>query len=535
MSQNPTAHFAASFRGDRRGNVAMLFGLGAAAAFMFTGIAVDYGRAVVMKSRIQSVADAAVLDGVRTLKMTGDETKAFNSMKRQIITQLTENGANPSAIHVAAGTSLPPATPAGSYQVQVEANMSTGTAKAVIMTSTQTPFLSFAGITQIAVPAESAATAAVKKLDIALMVDMTGSMGTSDNTIPQGFTGPDPECNAKGDGTRLGALRVASCDLLSILYPTGDSTNVRMAIVPFSEYVYLERATMSKITGLPEQQTCQRYYVRKKWSNQCKDHNWFNKGKCRKTEKRCGTSVPSGEFRAKGSSRTEYLQTCMKERKGSQAFSDQGPSAGFQNPGYSTNPNNACAKPHEPVMALSNSKSDLASKIMNLTNPEGATAGQLGTAWAWYAIAPEFASAWGVERKEYEQDDGRNLKAVVLMTDGVYNKHHTNTCGNNRSCIERKAREDARALCTAMRSQGKDVMVFAVGLGMATQADRDGTVDYETLPESDPRKVLYDCSGGNTNAQVRYFFPYDGQALRQAFSDIGQALTAAMGKVRLSN
>ena len=51
----------------------------------------------------------------------------------------------------------------------------------------------------------------------------------------------------------------------------------------------------------------------------------------------------------------------------------------------------------------------------------GSTAGHLGTAWAWYLVSPKWATLWPASSRPVEYGDERTIKAVVLMTDGVYN------------------------------------------------------------------------------------------------------------------
>ncbi|MFT3809939.1 MAG: pilus assembly protein [Micropepsaceae bacterium] len=51
----------AAFWNDRRGNVAMMFGLAAIPFFAFGGLAVDYSRAMMVKNRLSSALDATAL------------------------------------------------------------------------------------------------------------------------------------------------------------------------------------------------------------------------------------------------------------------------------------------------------------------------------------------------------------------------------------------------------------------------------------------------------------------------------------------
>ncbi len=514
------------FSENKKGSTAILFGLGFMSALLFVGTAVDYGRAVQMRSKLQKVADAAAIDGVRALKTTGDAQKSWNSMKQQIVYQLTQNGIDANDVNVAEGDTLPNPLPEGKIEVRLKLNEGDAAAVAKIGTGVRTPFLSFTGIDQFNVETGGTASADIKKLDIALMVDMTGSMNDPDNTI--NISSTDPDCTAQPDGTRMGAMRVAACDMLNVVMPDGDNPNIRVSIVPFSQYVSVDRPTAAKITGQPESLSCRSYRERKSWYGSCSSNYWYYYSSCYRTEYHCGDSRPNQQYVAVGQPTTYYLKTCMKERTGSQEFSDTGPTSGFATTGWTTNPNDTCSTPGHTIMPLTGSKSLIGEKIEGLIGPAGGTAGHMGIAWSWYTIAPDFADTWGVPKRDYEPDDNRNLKAVVIMTDGQFTLHSDAYCDGRNSCT--RSNQDARQFCEEMRKSDKKVMVFAVGLGIAEPEDRAGTVNYSSLPDNDPRKVLYDCAG-----EGRYFFPYDGAELRDAFKQIGKALANTQGTVKLIN
>ena len=53
-----------AFRSDREGTVAMVFSLSFLPMILFTGFAIDYGRAITVGARVQSALDATLLDAV---------------------------------------------------------------------------------------------------------------------------------------------------------------------------------------------------------------------------------------------------------------------------------------------------------------------------------------------------------------------------------------------------------------------------------------------------------------------------------------
>ena len=114
-------------------------------------------------------------------------------------------------------------------------------------------------------------------------------------------------------------------------------------------------------------------------------------------------------------------------------------------------------------MALSDSNSELKTAIKDLRSG-GSTAGHLGTGWAWYLVSPKWASIWPSASRPAEYKDGKTIKAVVLMTDGVYNTFGGSCdrgCGNI-SAQARKSQELSDKLCSNMKEQ--NVVVYSAGV-----------------------------------------------------------------------
>ncbi len=158
------------------------------------------------------------------------------------------------------------------------------------------------------------------------------------------------------------------------------------------------------------------------------------------------------------------------------------------------------------VIPITNSRSTLNSFFTNATIG-GATPGHLGTAWARYLISPEWSDIWPAASAPASYTASNVMKAVILMTDGEYNIIH----GGESSVIQ------AKAQCDAMKAQG--VQIFSVGFGFSTtSAAGDGSA------EGNAKSVLAYCA----TSAAHLFVPYDGTALRTAFSNIGTTLTTQM-------
>ena len=254
--------------------------------------------------------------------------------------------------------------------------------------------------------------------------------------------------------TKIEDLRTAASDMVDILIPSGKTTSnkVRLALAPFAAGV--------------------------------------NAGRY---------AVPATNKRAS--------DTCAFERDGANQATDAAPSAGgflkvAGDRGVVDRRDN-CPTSAE-VTALSDDNAALKLAIGRLRSG-GSTAGHLGTAWAWYLVSPEWSSLWPVASRPVAYGDKKTIKAVVLMTDGVYNTFG-GQCDRNCSNTSAQARDSqdvARRLCQGMKD--KNVKVYSIGFKL-----------------DDPRaeNVLRDCA----SSAVTFYRAESGEQLRQAFRQIAEDL-----------
>ncbi|MFM9940341.1 MAG: pilus assembly protein TadG-related protein [Hyphomicrobiaceae bacterium] len=151
------------------------------------------------------------------------------------------------------------------------------------------------------------------------------------------------------------------------------------------------------------------------------------------------------------------------------------------------------------VQAMTDNKTMLRDEI-NSWNPNGATAGHLGAAWAWYLVSPEWSAIWPAASRPAPYADGKTMKVVILMTDGEYN-----TVGGVSSS---QSTRYAKETCDAMKAQG--VIVYTVGFEAPNSA----------------KAALRDCASGD----AKFFDARDGDALRNSF----RAIAAEINSLRLT-
>lgn len=182
------------------GSVAIMFGLTVIIVFSIVGSAVDYGRAMLARARLQAAVDSSVLAAARVWQLEND-------------LQLAEEKAR------AHFDSNKPDEP--SRVVQFTPDMVAATFTMIGETTVNTPFLGVVNIHQIVVAARGQALIAGggnagTNLEVSLMLDVTGSMG----------------------GSKIQDLKAAAKDLIDIVVwqDQGEFTS-RVALAPFSSAI----------------------------------------------------------------------------------------------------------------------------------------------------------------------------------------------------------------------------------------------------------------------------------------------------------
>lgn len=202
--------------------------------------------------------------------------------------------------------------------------------------------------------------------------------------------------------------------------------------------------------------------------------------------------------------------TCTYEREGTDPTGDQAPSTGnfLKSPGYGGVPAGASCPVGAKVVALTTDKSTLLGSV-DAYSAGGSTAGHIGVAWASYLISPEWAGVVGSASAPVAYRDGKTVKALVLMTDGLFNTVGGVNYGDS-STQATQSQQWAKSICTGLRDHG--VVVYTVGFKLneipnATQ--RTSAAD-----------TLRDCAGSDQ----RYFDADNGTALSDAFVAIAKQL-----------
>lgn len=223
---------------------------------------------------------------------------------------------------------------------------------------------------------------------------------------------------------------------------------------------------------------------------------------------------------ADGSAQVREYSSCVSERTGANAYTDAAPGTAFVGRNYPSS-GNTCITTG--FMPLSANKTSLHALINSLT-ADGSTAGQIGIAWGWYMLSPNWGSLWpAAENRPAAYGTDELLKVAIIMTDGEFNTNYCNgviasdagygSSSNRINCNATNGSSftQALALCTAMKAQG--IIVYTVGFDIGSSASVQNLVN--------------NCATDSEHV----YQPSTGTALKDAFRSIAQDIM----KLRISN
>jgi Flp pilus assembly protein TadG len=475
-----------------RGSVAIMFGLTIFVVFTIVGSAVDYGRTILAQARLQAAVDSSVLAAARVWQLEN----SLDIAREKAYAQFDSNK---------------PSEP--SRVVSFTPDMEASTFTMIGETVVRTPFLSFVNYPQITVATRGQALIAGggnagSDLEIALMLDVTGSMA----------------------GSKIEDLKSAAKDLIDIVVWADQSEfKSRVAIVPFSHAVNAGKELGSAVTHSPADKVKFRF-------RDGKDRDWYRP-----------KNTKGGQ--------TDPYEYCVSERQGSQAYTDATPTGSARLPVvYYSSASTSNCKPAAEVTPLTSDKGKLKDTI-DTFKAEGFTGGNLGTAWAWYMLSPNWwsgvpssvhalnrpvaypplpaqCSDWFKCPTSQQRPETTITKYAILMTDGEYNMQFCDGSskitgasipdrnsgpGNSEKadCTSALGGSGSQtdALCTAMKTAG--VIVYTVGFGLGSSGPQV--------------TLLRNCAsddGHPTKPGKLFYNTTTGDELRNAFRHIATSIAA---------
>ena len=408
--------FLRKLSGARSGTISLIFGCSVFVIMVAAGMGVDGIRAFRVASRAASAIDSAALAAAKAMN---EDDSLTDAQIIQIAQQVYVANMS-SFVRQGASSATPSVTvDRANSRVAITSNLN------VAMT-----LMRVIGVNAVQVPKTGSVTYAMKRVELAMVLDVTGSMND-----------PSSSGNPKITDSKLAAK-----DVVDILIKDGQpAVLAKIAIAPYSASLNVGTFAWSASNG-----------------------------------------------RSADGCVIERLNATLRDTDESPLAAPFGVMGDLNTP---TNGRYVC--PSATVQPLTNDKAQLKAEIDAMT-ANGATAGHIGAAWGWNLISPNWGSVWPSAPASYS--DNRYVKAVIVMTDGLFNTAYTAGTADADQVAESAAR--ALAACSGMKAKG--VHVFTVGV----------------MPDATAEALLQSCA----TSAGDYFNVADGTALRTTFQGIASQL-----------
>lgn len=454
------------FGESRRGNFAVMTAAISTVLMMATGFAVDYAQLTLAHSNLLNALDSAVTSTARDLT-TGI---------------ISTRDARPSVmafLHANGGTGFASAGRISLDALDVDTSARTVSAQASVNIDLAFPFF---GASTRHVVVQSAAVYSDKKVEVAMILDTTGSMA----------------------GQKIVDLRTAATNAVRLLLDGQKPNNerVRVALVPYAEAVNIgglaDSAAFDEVAG--------------------------------------GPNLPAPTDAPILAAATPRPDNCTTERKmpdGAADFSDDGPDTlRYDNRGeaYYAKVNRddrislkrdrwgrivGTNCPTGQLIPLTGDEQSLLDAISGFT-ANGVTAGGIALQWGYYMLSPKWRAAIqnaGLGDGPAAYDSDKVAKIAILMTDGQFNTAFAKVPDGQTPQMRQGdvSRSNAENICANMKRSG--VAVFTIGFDL-----NDPSMSGAERQEA--RSVLQDCASPDTPGIEHFFDAATGAELDEAFKAI---------------
>ncbi|MEZ5924501.1 MAG: pilus assembly protein [Hyphomicrobiaceae bacterium] len=493
-----------SFAACTAGNYSIIFAFTLIPLMGAVGLAVDFGRAQLSRDELQIAVDSAVLAAARKANLDETALEAYAKNYMAANSSFDIDHVNVHLSKTATGVALSASVNVKTYLMPV------------------------LGYDSVAINAGTEVMVGTGDVEVALMLDVTGSM-CADGEGP---------CSTS---PKLDGLKSAAQALVDIIV-TGDQSEraTRVSLVPFSTRVRVGvdgegAAMMAAMTDMPATWTG--------WREICTSSSGSG-GSEGEGDWTCHAHEPEHEENWK-------IMPCVTDRFYNSTWSygatDAAPGTGTwlnahggdraleswdsaetplttetgqtsADPSYNWNyaPDGYCADVREAniLLPLTSDKEALTDRIAGL-EAYGSTAGALGTAMAWYTLSPHWSGVFTGASAPGSYADlnpdpltgvAKLKKAAVLMTDGVYNTYR-----GWKGADQQTVSDWAIEVCDNMKAAG--IEVYTVGFSLSELPVAERTIAEATLS---------DCA---TDSEHYYDADTVGE-LTQAFQAIGTKLSA---------
>lgn len=498
-----------SFKWNKKGNVAILFGLALVPIALAIGAAADYGRGLAVRNRMADAADAAAL-----------AIGSWQGLTQEQLKQRAQQFFDANYPSSEMGT-------AGKLNVSFAGD----DIKVEVSGTVPTTFLKLANINSLDVGASSTVTKRQRNIELALVLDTTGSMGS---------------------GGKMSAMQTAAKKMVTDLF-NGNSTSdtLTVAIVPFAAAVNVGTAKKSKFwiddqaksdvaTVDFDSKNVKTFDLYKDLSDYRSSWDWAGCVRERDgsdyelTDAAPSSSTPASLFAPyfapdepddDNADGDDYDNSYIEDDKcGVRRGRDREPEVCQRYTGKYDDPDRDDSRAYGPnwncppqsITALSNSKSTATSAIEAL-EPNGNTVIPAGLLWGWRVLSPGEPFTEG---KPYDEEE--RIKAIVLLTDGENfvdggNGNHNGSSysafgyaserhlGNkNGHQAYEELNSKTQTICSNIKAKG--IVVYTIGF---------------RVNDTTTQNMLKNCA---TKPDMYYNSPSNSQ-LAAIFNDIAQGLS----------
>lgn len=390
-----------SFLRDNSGATAVVFAMAMPMFFAAAGVAVDLAQAYNIKTRLGNAVDKAAL-------AAGSTTGTLSDIEDQVNNFITAN--------------YPEDRLGETYDVNV--TFGEGTVRVTASARVPTTFMRILGHDYIDVFQETVVKRELAGVEVALVLDVTGSMA----------------------GNNITALKTASTNFLNIMFSRiSDPDYLKVGIVPFSATVNVG-AVGKDFVNWPSSdpyKTASTIKYDSGTSGTTNDWRGCILERSSPLDVRDDKTPNWGMYR--------YPRICSQ-------YNSNGTCRTYSN----NNPNNGCTVSR--IVPLTNNKTALQSAVNGLS-ANGNTYINVGLVWGWRVLSPTFPFEEGVD-----YDDPDWSKTIVLMTDGDNQPLSTYSAyGASSSLTASQLNTKMMSVCQNAKDAGIKIYTITFQSGISNQ------------------------------------------------------------------
>lgn len=408
------------FLAQESGAVAIITALVIPVILLLTAATMDYTNAQRLRSASASALDAALLAAAREVSLGELDEDDIEPFVNEFF-EANMVGKNLDAASI--GT------------VSADYNEETGLIAGSVSATSNAVFTRILNPDGVDVGVDSSVTVSLLNVELALVLDVTGSMR----------------------GSRLRALQEAANELVDILVPedgsAGGLADVRVSVVPYSDLVNVG-GFEEAITGYSSGESC---VYERSGALAFNDTSPFG-------------PLPGADIDDDGDA--NYPPNGNGLRPAKTLVNDPRNFRGY-----------ICDNPE--ILPLTSDSNALSARINEFT-AGGWTSGHIGIQWGWYTLSPQFAGVWPADARPVAYNEEETIKVMVVMTDGAFNTWYEPGQGNSFG--------QGEGLCDAIRNS--DIEIYTVGLMTGTSEEnflRDCASSSEHYFDATSRSALVEA------------------------------------------